>query len=117
MGGDRGPGEGFELRMLTLLEDCEDLLLRRPRCLRKLKRLGWKFRSDICAFVGWLFVSQSIPGLFIAARALSLDAAGVLSMGSSASLSTAMSEETSESVSESSMLILLTELDRFVRSP
>lgn len=104
--------------MLTLLEDWEDLLLlRRPRCLRKLSLLGVKFSREIDEWTGWLLFIQSIPGLFAAANALSLEAAGVFNIGSSQSLSTAISEESSESVSESSMLILLTELDKFVRSP
>lgn len=97
------------LRMLTLLEDCE-LLGWRNRALLKLIR-------DICEFVVGLF-SHSMPGLCVAARPLILDAAGVLSIGSSMSLSTAMSsDESSESEPESIILMLLTELDRLVLSP
>lgn len=103
------------LRMLTLLEECE-LFEWRSRALLKLMRCGWKFKRDICEFVGGL-CSHSMPGLCVAASPLILDAAGVLSNGSSMSLSTAMSsEESSESESESIMLTLLTELDRVVLS-
>jgi hypothetical protein len=68
-----------------------------------------------------LFI-QSIPGLLIRPEimpAFSLDAAGVLSTGSSGSRSNAISsEESSESESESdpNMFTLLTELERVVRS-
>ena len=118
--GDRGPGEGLELFMLTLLE-LWWLLPFFIRARLKLMRLEWKLIRLACAGEGCGGFCHSIPGLCVAAPMmllLSREAAGVFITGSSASRSMAMSssEDTSVSESESSILTLLTELERWVRS-
>ena len=106
-GGDSGPGLGLELLMLTLLELC---LLRPLR-----NRARWKLIKLAAAGEFWAPI-HSLPGLLAAPmRKLleSLEACGVPRMTSSLSRSIASSSEDELlSLSESNILMLLTELER-----
>lgn len=111
-GGDKGPGEGLELLILTLLEEWWLF----PFLLVVLALLNL-IKLDKAGEVG-VFI-HSAPGLLTMLDIIgpfSFEAAGVFNIGSSISRSMSSSDVVSLSDPESSMLMLLTELDRVVLS-